>query len=109
MFSKTLFLVFACAASVHAAAIANQRARMQARQQHNTGPPVFTATRVYQTITDVPPYIVTATTTMTWTYVLDHCILILIRCADEFITTRSQSPSTTIAHPTGPGGLGGHA
>ncbi|KAJ6585757.1 hypothetical protein B0H19DRAFT_1250534 [Mycena capillaripes] len=44
-------------------------------------PPVFTATRVYQTLTDVAPYIVTATTTVTWT----------------------QSPSTTMVHPTGPG------
>ncbi|KAJ7754354.1 hypothetical protein DFH07DRAFT_1061242 [Mycena maculata] len=45
------------------------------------GPPVFTATRVYNTLTDVPPYFVTATTTVTWT----------------------QSPSTTFAFPTGPG------
>ncbi|KAF8193954.1 hypothetical protein K438DRAFT_1761523 [Mycena galopus ATCC 62051] len=52
MFSKTLFIVFAAAASVHAAAIARQ-----------AQPPVFTATRIYQTITDVPPYIVDATTT----------------------------------------------
>ncbi|KAJ6472345.1 hypothetical protein C8R47DRAFT_1146437 [Mycena vitilis] len=72
MFTKTLFLVFAAAASVQAAVIARQKG----------GQPVFTATRVYQTITDVPPYIVTATTTMTWT----------------------ASPSTTFAHPTGPGG-----
>ncbi|KAJ7358442.1 hypothetical protein B0H14DRAFT_3433812 [Mycena olivaceomarginata] len=73
MFSKTLFVVFSAAASVQAAVIARQRGP----------PPVFTATRVYQTITDVPPYIVTATTTMTWT----------------------QSPSTTFVHPTGPGGF----
>ncbi|KAJ7021218.1 hypothetical protein C8F04DRAFT_1274049 [Mycena alexandri] len=45
------------------------------------GPPVFTATRVFQTLTDVAPYIVTATTTVTWT----------------------QSPSTSFAHPTGTG------
>ncbi|KAJ7711885.1 hypothetical protein B0H16DRAFT_1627222 [Mycena metata] len=82
MFLSTLFLVLTAAASVQAAAIA---------RQHNTGPPVFTATRVYETITDVPPYIITATTTMTWT----------------------QSPSTSIAHPTGPGlppgaGAAGH-
>ncbi|KAJ7734090.1 hypothetical protein B0H16DRAFT_1578236 [Mycena metata] len=44
-------------------------------------PPVFTATRVVQTITDVAPYIVTATTTVTWT----------------------QSPSTSFAHATGTG------
>ncbi|KAJ7186415.1 hypothetical protein C8R46DRAFT_1206425 [Mycena filopes] len=44
-------------------------------------PPVFIATRVFQTVTDVAPYIVTATTTLTWT----------------------QSPSTTVAHPTGSG------
>ncbi|KAJ7728491.1 hypothetical protein B0H16DRAFT_1734642 [Mycena metata] len=44
-------------------------------------PPVFTATRVYKTITDVAPYIVTATTTVTWT----------------------QSPSTSFTHPTGTG------
>ncbi|KAJ6453701.1 hypothetical protein C8R45DRAFT_1112264 [Mycena sanguinolenta] len=44
-------------------------------------PPVFTATRVYQTVTDVAPYIVTATTTVVWT----------------------ASPTTTFAHPTGPG------
>ncbi|KAJ7107915.1 hypothetical protein C8R44DRAFT_885305 [Mycena epipterygia] len=43
--------------------------------------PVFTATRVYKTTTDVPPYIITRTTTMTWT----------------------QSSSTTVAFPTGPG------
>ncbi|KAJ6592398.1 hypothetical protein B0H19DRAFT_1245274 [Mycena capillaripes] len=72
---KTLLLLFAAAASVQAAVIA--------RQKGAPPPPVFTATRVYQTITDVPPYIVTATTTMTWT----------------------QSPSTTFAHPTGPGGF----
>ncbi|KAJ7863299.1 hypothetical protein B0H14DRAFT_3444168 [Mycena olivaceomarginata] len=29
--------------------------------------PVFTATRVYRTTTDVPPYIVDRTTTMVWT------------------------------------------
>ncbi|KAJ7458607.1 hypothetical protein FB451DRAFT_1406360 [Mycena latifolia] len=45
------------------------------------GPPVFTATRVFKTLTDIPPFIVTATTTMTWT----------------------QSPSTIIAEPTGTG------
>ncbi|KAJ7166987.1 hypothetical protein C8R46DRAFT_1351183 [Mycena filopes] len=45
------------------------------------GAPVFTATRVFQTITNVAPFIVTATTTVTWT----------------------QSPSTTFAHPTGTG------
>ncbi|KAF7355907.1 hypothetical protein MVEN_00919700 [Mycena venus] len=71
MFFKTLFIVYAAAASVQAAVIGRQR----------PPPPVFTATRVYQTLTDVPPYIITATTTMTWT----------------------QSPSTTFAHPTGPG------
>ncbi|KAJ7866122.1 hypothetical protein B0H13DRAFT_2054191 [Mycena leptocephala] len=43
--------------------------------------PVFTVTREYKTITDVPPYIVTRTTTMTWT----------------------QSSSTVIPFPTGPG------
>ncbi|KAJ6474981.1 hypothetical protein C8R45DRAFT_1160238 [Mycena sanguinolenta] len=43
--------------------------------------PVLTATRVFQSVTDVAPYIVTATTTVTWTV----------------------SPSTTFAHPTGPG------
>ncbi|KAJ7779465.1 hypothetical protein DFH07DRAFT_1056003 [Mycena maculata] len=43
--------------------------------------PVFTATREYKTITDVPPYIVTRTTTITWT----------------------QESSTTFAFPTGPG------
>ena len=31
--------------------------------------PVFTATRAYKTLTDVAPFIVTATTTVTWTYV----------------------------------------
>ncbi|KAJ7909620.1 hypothetical protein B0H13DRAFT_2330208 [Mycena leptocephala] len=72
MFSKTLFLVFAAAVYVQAAVIA---------RQNPPPPPVFTATRVYQTITDKPPYIITATTTMTWT----------------------QSPSTTIVFPTGPG------
>ncbi|KAJ7028921.1 hypothetical protein C8F04DRAFT_1188194 [Mycena alexandri] len=53
MFFSTFFCMFTAAASVQAAAIG---------RQHNTGPPVFTATRVYETITDVPPYIVTATT-----------------------------------------------
>ncbi|KAJ7351280.1 hypothetical protein DFH08DRAFT_1078377 [Mycena albidolilacea] len=43
--------------------------------------PVFTATRVYKTLTDVAPFIVTGTTTVTWT----------------------QSPSTVVATPTGPG------
>ncbi|KAJ7894324.1 hypothetical protein B0H14DRAFT_802996 [Mycena olivaceomarginata] len=43
--------------------------------------PVFTATRVYRTTTDVPPYIVDRTTTMVWT----------------------QSSSAVIACPTGPG------
>ncbi|KAJ6540827.1 hypothetical protein DFH09DRAFT_1323067 [Mycena vulgaris] len=77
MFSKTLFLVFVAAASMIQAAPAPV-----ARQNRPHSMPVFTATRVYQTITDVAPYIITATTTMTWT----------------------QSPSTTVAHPTGPGG-----
>ncbi|KAJ7779413.1 hypothetical protein DFH07DRAFT_950471 [Mycena maculata] len=44
-------------------------------------PVVFTATRVYNTLTDIAPYFVTATTTVTWT----------------------QSPSTTFAFPTGSG------
>ncbi|KAJ7783954.1 hypothetical protein DFH07DRAFT_789695 [Mycena maculata] len=44
-------------------------------------PVVFTATRVFNTLTDVAPYFVTATTTVTWT----------------------QSPSTTFAFPTGSG------
>ncbi|KAJ7513239.1 hypothetical protein B0H11DRAFT_2213762 [Mycena galericulata] len=43
--------------------------------------PVFTATREYKTTTDVPPYIIARTTTMTWT----------------------QSSSTTVVFPTGPG------
>ncbi|KAK7042684.1 hypothetical protein R3P38DRAFT_2891761 [Favolaschia claudopus] len=43
--------------------------------------PVFTATRVFKTLTDVPPFIVTATSTTTWT----------------------AEPTTTIAEPTGPG------
>ncbi|KAJ7101991.1 hypothetical protein C8R44DRAFT_887773 [Mycena epipterygia] len=74
MFFTTLFLMFVAAtASVQAVAIP--------RADPPPHMPVFTATRVYQTITDVAPYIITATTTMTWT----------------------QSPSTTIAHPTGPG------
>ncbi|KAF8193989.1 hypothetical protein K438DRAFT_1969281 [Mycena galopus ATCC 62051] len=44
-------------------------------------PPVFTAIREYKTLTDIAPYIVTATTTLTWT----------------------QSPTTSIAAPTGSG------
>ncbi|KAJ7846620.1 hypothetical protein B0H14DRAFT_2771757 [Mycena olivaceomarginata] len=44
-------------------------------------PAVFTATRVYKTLTDVAPFIVTGTTTVTWI----------------------QSPSTVVATPTGPG------
>ncbi|KAJ7664848.1 hypothetical protein B0H17DRAFT_1336616 [Mycena rosella] len=44
-------------------------------------PPVFTATRVFNTLTDVAPFIVKGTTTVTWT----------------------QSPSTVLVQPTGPG------
>ncbi|KAJ7281025.1 hypothetical protein C8J57DRAFT_1711921 [Mycena rebaudengoi] len=47
----------------------------------NAGAAVFTATREVNTITDVAPFIVKATTTVVWT----------------------QSPSTVIAEPTGPG------
>ncbi|KAJ7912290.1 hypothetical protein B0H13DRAFT_2327459 [Mycena leptocephala] len=43
--------------------------------------PVYTATRVFNTVTDVAPFIVKATSTVTWT----------------------ASPSTTFAEPTGPG------
>ncbi|KAJ7604706.1 hypothetical protein DFH06DRAFT_1474649 [Mycena polygramma] len=43
--------------------------------------PVFTATRVYNTLTDVAPFIIQKTTTFTFT----------------------ASPSTTVAQPTGPG------
>ncbi|KAJ6573231.1 hypothetical protein B0H10DRAFT_2237203 [Mycena sp. CBHHK59/15] len=46
-----------------------------------SGPPVFTATRVFKTVTDEAPFIVTATSTVTWT----------------------MSPSTVIPSPTGPG------
>ncbi|KAK7042849.1 hypothetical protein R3P38DRAFT_3179385 [Favolaschia claudopus] len=42
---------------------------------------VFTAVRVYKALADVSPYIVTKTTTFAWT----------------------QSPTTTIAEPTGSG------
>ncbi|KAJ7153886.1 hypothetical protein C8R43DRAFT_1126561 [Mycena crocata] len=42
---------------------------------------VFTATRVFNTLTDVAPFIVKATTVTTWT----------------------ASPSTTVVQPTGPG------
>ncbi|KAK7038505.1 hypothetical protein R3P38DRAFT_2906277 [Favolaschia claudopus] len=42
---------------------------------------VFTATRMYQTLTDVSPFIVTRTTTFVWT----------------------ASGTTTVAEPTGPG------
>ncbi|KAJ7102019.1 hypothetical protein C8R44DRAFT_887798 [Mycena epipterygia] len=71
-----MFLMFAAVrvASVQAAAIVP-------RADPPPHMPVFTATRVYETIMDVTPYIISATTTMTWT----------------------QSPSTTIANPTGPG------
>jgi hypothetical protein len=81
MFSKTLFLVFAAATSVQAAAIVRRippaldptreliYVHFQVRQNGPPPPPVFTATRVYQTITNRPPYIITATTTMTWTWV----------------------------------------
>nr|GAT60401.1 predicted protein [Mycena chlorophos] len=41
--------------------------------------PVFTATRVYETLVSTPPYFVTLTTMITWT----------------------ESPSTSIANPTG--------
>ncbi|KAJ7458188.1 hypothetical protein FB451DRAFT_1406499 [Mycena latifolia] len=60
--AKTLFVVVV-------GAIAAAAVPLDARQQPGGSMPVFTATRVYQTITDVPPYIVTATTTMTWTCV----------------------------------------
>ncbi|KAJ7727524.1 hypothetical protein DFH07DRAFT_999867 [Mycena maculata] len=70
MFFQTMLLLLTAAASVQAAAI-------NPRQT----PPVFTATRVYQTLTDVPPYFVDETTVITWT----------------------QSPSTTFANPDGPG------
>ncbi|KAK7044355.1 hypothetical protein R3P38DRAFT_3176617 [Favolaschia claudopus] len=70
MFSKLLFVIFAAALAAEAAPVTNP-----------ADPPVFTATRVYQTITDVPPYIVDATTVITWT----------------------QSPTTSIVDPDGPG------
>ncbi|KAJ7636198.1 hypothetical protein FB45DRAFT_864273 [Roridomyces roridus] len=41
-----------------------------AAQKQAPRPPVFTATRVFKTVTDVAPFIVDATTTITWTYVL---------------------------------------
>ncbi|KAJ7617250.1 hypothetical protein FB45DRAFT_1034539 [Roridomyces roridus] len=69
MFTKTLLLVLTAVGIVQAAAI-DERA---------PPPPVFTATRVYKTITNVAPYIVDATTVITWT----------------------QSPTTTIPHATG--------
>ncbi|KAJ7779418.1 hypothetical protein DFH07DRAFT_1055984 [Mycena maculata] len=43
--------------------------------------PVFTATREFNTLTDIAPYFVTATSTVTWT----------------------QSPSTSVVDPTGTG------
>ncbi|KAJ7108219.1 hypothetical protein C8R44DRAFT_884986 [Mycena epipterygia] len=77
MFFTSLFLILtAAAASVQAVGIPRQESSESAPPM-----PVFTVTRVYKTITDVAPYIVTATTTMTWT----------------------QSPSTTVANPTGTG------
>ncbi|KAJ7669591.1 hypothetical protein B0H17DRAFT_1086692 [Mycena rosella] len=72
MFFTTLMLAFAAVGAVQAGVIG-------ARQ--GDPPPVFTATRTYETTTDVYPYIVTATTFITWT----------------------QSPTTIIAQPTGPG------
>ncbi|KAJ7291784.1 hypothetical protein C8J57DRAFT_1273937 [Mycena rebaudengoi] len=36
----------------------------------NAGAAVFTATREYNTITNVAPFIVKATTTIVWTYVI---------------------------------------
>ncbi|KAJ6485374.1 hypothetical protein C8R47DRAFT_1129991 [Mycena vitilis] len=69
MFLKVVCTVLALASFAAAAAAPKGNA------------PVFTATRAYQTITDVAPYIVTKTTTFTWT----------------------QSPSTQLSHPTGPG------
>ncbi|KAK6964741.1 hypothetical protein R3P38DRAFT_3247059 [Favolaschia claudopus] len=73
MFPNTLFLLLAVAAFVQAAFIPEPRE-------------VYTATRVYKTLTDVPPFIIEATTTFTWT----------------------AGPETTVAHPTGPGLPGGH-
>ncbi|KAJ7477354.1 hypothetical protein FB451DRAFT_189402 [Mycena latifolia] len=70
MLSK-IFLAFALAIAVHAAPL-------DARDEDVNIMPVFTATRMYLTTTDVAPYIITATTTMTWT----------------------QSPSTTVAFAT---------
>ncbi|KAK7036291.1 hypothetical protein R3P38DRAFT_619939 [Favolaschia claudopus] len=77
MFFKSLFLVFAAAVSVQAAAIPHD---VEADGPPG-GPKTFTATRVYKTITDEFPYIIEATTTVTWT----------------------AGPTTTITHPTGPG------
>ncbi|KAJ7744784.1 hypothetical protein DFH07DRAFT_834283 [Mycena maculata] len=68
MLFKVLLSLLALASATAAAFSASQK-----------NMPVFTATRVFQTLTDVAPYIVTATTTVTWT----------------------QSPSTSVANPTG--------
>ncbi|KAJ7601796.1 hypothetical protein DFH06DRAFT_1466459 [Mycena polygramma] len=68
MLFKAVFSVLALASAVAAA-------------PPKENPPVFTATRAVQTITDVAPFIITKTTVTTWT----------------------QSPSTKLAHPTGPG------
>lgn len=46
-------------------------------------PAVFTATRVVNTVTDVAPFFMKTTTTLTWT----------------------ASPSTVVVQPTGPGGF----
>ncbi|KAJ7436509.1 hypothetical protein B0H11DRAFT_656900 [Mycena galericulata] len=62
MFFRTLLIVLTAAAAAQAAVIPPGK--------DQPSPPVFTATRVFQTLTDVPPYIITATTTMTWTYAL---------------------------------------
>ncbi|KAJ7727539.1 hypothetical protein DFH07DRAFT_851732 [Mycena maculata] len=75
MFFQTLLLLLTAAASVQAAPV------KPASASPSGSLPVFTATRVYQTLTDVFPYFIPATTTITWT----------------------QSPSTTIVNPTGTG------
>ncbi|KAJ7626108.1 hypothetical protein FB45DRAFT_869211 [Roridomyces roridus] len=58
MLTKTLLLVLTAVGFAQAAAI-DKRAPPP--------PTVFTATRVYKTITNVAPYIVNATTVITWT------------------------------------------
>ncbi|KAK7000672.1 hypothetical protein R3P38DRAFT_3285511 [Favolaschia claudopus] len=84
MLFKVLFSLLALALSVKA--VSRTHESDTALEVNPTQAPaepghVFTAVRAYKVLTDVSPFIVTKTTTFVWT----------------------QSPTTTIAEPTGSG------